>query len=66
LTAITQELGVSFAFNTTEDNNFVTWAPNRQVLRGLNKDLATFVNITLGQPLIKPPTSYTTTHCKQF
>jgi len=50
LTAITQELGVSFAFNTTEDNNFVTWAPNRQVLRGLNKDLATFVNITLGQP----------------
>lgn len=49
-TTVTQELGISFAFNTTEDSAFVTWAPNRQVLRGLNKDLATFVNITLGQP----------------
>lgn len=48
--AITQELGLSFAFNTTEDTNFVTWAPNRQVLRGLNNDLSTFVNITRGQP----------------
>jgi len=47
---ITQELNVGFAFNVTENTNFVSWAPNRQVLRGLNKDLAAFANITLGGP----------------
>ena len=48
--AIVQEMGVTFAFNITEESNFLTWVPNRQVLRNLSNDLGVFFNITQGQP----------------
>ena len=50
LDGITQENSLMFKINATDDNDPISWVPNRQVVRSLSEDYEQFKNSTQGKP----------------